>query len=106
MFTPLTLYLTQNHFNHTFRFTDPCPVYSIMPPTQAAITPPTQSEKQVPATSLDLKEQRAWSFESSYLDIMTLEEFLDGCAGLKYRLDVRSLRTIHPLDFKCSISPV
>jgi hypothetical protein len=36
-----------------------------------------------------LKEQRAWPFQSSYLVMEDLEEYLDGLPDLCYSLDVR-----------------
>jgi hypothetical protein len=65
-----------------------------MPPTPPDIAPPTQPVAQVHALNTGgtaLKEQRAWSFESSYLDMLELEEYLDGRPNLNYRLEVNIL---------------
>jgi hypothetical protein len=62
-----------------------------MPPTHPATTPPAQPAAQVHVLNtpgIAPKEQRAWSFESSYLDIWNLEEYLDGLPNLTYRLEV------------------
>jgi hypothetical protein len=64
-----------------------------MPPNHPAIAPPTQPVAQVDALNTadaPLKEQRAWSFESSYLDMVDLEEHLDGCPNLTYHLEVNN----------------
>jgi len=68
-----------------------------MPPTHPAIAPPTQPVGQVHALNTAgtaLKEQRAWSFESSYLDMLDLEEYLDGRPNLTYRLEQGADRII------------
>jgi hypothetical protein len=65
-----------------------------MPSTHPATTPPAQPAAQVHVLNtpdIAPKEQRAWSFESSYLDIWNLEEYLDGLPNLTYRLEVNRL---------------
>jgi hypothetical protein len=65
-----------------------------MAPTHPTIVPPTQPVAQVHARNTagtTLKEQRAWPFESSYLDMLELEEYLDERPNLNYRLEVNIL---------------
>jgi hypothetical protein len=65
-----------------------------MPSTHPAIVPSTRPVAQAHALNTAgtaLKEQRAWSFESSYLDMLDLEEYLDGRPNLTYRLEVNKL---------------
>lgn len=58
-------------------------------PKQPANAAPAQPISQVQTTTAatnPLVEQRSWPFQSSYLDLEALEEYLDGLQGLSYSL--------------------
>jgi len=63
-------------------------------PTIAASTQPAAQTDALNTAGTARREQRAFPFESSYLDIYELEEYLDGLPNFDYDLDQGADRII------------